>query len=413
MKIDRIHFYVEDAKAWRDWFVSKLGFQTVASYSRDRYTDTEVVKSGFVCFALSSPRSHFSPVWQFLRHHPPGVADVAFVVEDLEAIVQRAIAHGAKVLHPPQLQQGYKWSKISAWGSLAHTLIERRQETGDRRQEKARKQKRAEETEGEKITNHQLPTTHYPLPITNATQHALPSIMGIDHIVLNVAAGDLETAVAWYKEILDFRSQQAFTIQTDRSALHSQVMVSSNSCVQFPINQPASPNSQIQEFLDCNQGAGIQHIALKTSNIIEAIAQFRNNGVSFLSVPPTYYTQLKQRLGLPISFPISVDELQAIAQQQILVDWQDSHPDALLLQTFTQPIFTQPTFFFEIIERRSQATGFGEGNFRALFEAIEREQMKRGSLQVRESGIGSWGDKGDKEDKGDKGDKGDNLPNSQ
>ncbi|MBE9014731.1 4-hydroxyphenylpyruvate dioxygenase [Chroococcidiopsidales cyanobacterium LEGE 13417] len=370
MKIDRIHFYVEDAKAWGDWFVSKLGFQTVASYSRDRYTDTEVVKSGFVCFALSSPRSHFSPVWQFLRHHPPGVADVAFVVEDLEAIVQRAIAYGAKVLQPPQLQQGCKWSKISAWGSLTHTLIERRQE-------KTQKQKRAEETEGEKITNHQLPTTHYPLPITNATQHALPSIMGIDHIVLNVAAGDLETAVAWYKEILGFRSQQAFTIQTDRSALHSQVMVSSNSCVQFPINQPASPNSQIQEFLDCNQGAGIQHIALKTSNIIEAIAQFRNNGVSFLSVPPTYYTQLQKRLRMPIS----AAELQAIAQQQILVDWQDSHPEALLLQTFTQPIFSQPTFFFEIIERRSQAMGFGEGNFRALFEAIEREQMKRGSLE--------------------------------
>ncbi|NHC36484.1 4-hydroxyphenylpyruvate dioxygenase [Scytonema millei] len=368
MKIDRIHFYVEDAKAWRDWFVNKLGFQTVASYSRDRYTDTEVVKSGFVCFALSSPRSHFSPVWQFLRHHPPGVADVAFVVEDLEAIVQKAIAHDAKVLQPPQLQQGYKWSKISAWGSLAHTLIERQ---GDKGEVKSQKSK-------VKFSRSRLPTPDSRLAIT-----------GIDHIVLNVAAGDLETAVAWYEEILGFRSQQAFTIQTDRSALHSQVMVSSNSCVQFPINQPASPNSQIQEFLDCNQGAGIQHIALKTSNIIEAIAQFRNNGVSFLSVPPTYYTQLQQRLGLPISFPISVDELQAIAQQQILVDWQDSHPDALLLQTFTHPIFTQPTFFFEIIERRSQATGFGEGNFRALFEAIEREQMKRGSLQDRELGVGS------------------------
>jgi 4-hydroxyphenylpyruvate dioxygenase-like putative hemolysin len=130
MKIDRIHFYVEDAKAWRDWFVGKLGFQAVASSSSDRYTDTEVVKSGFVCFALSSPRSPFSPVWQFLRHHPPGVADVAFVVEDLENIIQRAIAHGAKVLQPLQLQQGCKWGKISAWGSLCHTLIERREEKG-------------------------------------------------------------------------------------------------------------------------------------------------------------------------------------------------------------------------------------------------------------------------------------------
>ena len=370
MKIDRIHFYVEDAKAWRDWFVSKLGFQAVASYSSDRYTDTEVVKSGFVCFALSSPRSHFSPVWQFLRHHPPGVADVTFVVEDLETVIHQAIAYGAKVLQPPQLQQGCKWGKISAWGSLAHTLIERR-----RRKVKSQKSKvkfshsRLRGANSEETS----PSTRFPTPDSR-----LP-ITGIDHIVLNVAAGDLELAVTWYERILGFRSQQAFTIQTDRSALHSQVMVSSNSCVQFPINQPASPNSQIQEFLDCNRGAGIQHIALKTSNVIEAIAQFRNNGVSFLPVPPAYYTQLQKRLGIPIS----ADELQAIAQQQILVDWQDSHPDAVLLQTFTQPIFTQPTFFFEIIERRSQAMGFGEGNFRALFEAIEREQIKRGSLKNR------------------------------
>ena len=218
--------------------------------------------------------------------------------------------------------------------------------------------------------------------IQNSPDSRLP-ITGIDHIVLNVAVGDLEPAVAWYEKILGFRSQQAFTIQTDRSALHSQVMVSSNSCVQFPIDQPASPNSQIQEFLDLNRGAGIQHIALKTSNIVEAIAQFRARGVSFLPVPPAYYTQLQERLGIPIS----ADELQSIAQQQILVDWQYPAPNALLLQTFTQPIFPQPTFFFEIIERRSQAMGFGEGNFRALFEAIEREQMKRGSLE--NEGVGS------------------------
>ena len=109
---------------------------------------------------------------------------------------------------------------------------------------------------------------------------------------------------------------------------------------------------------------------------MQAIASFRSSGVSFLSVPPTYYTQLQERLGLPLS----VAELKEIAAEQILVDWQENNPHALLLQTFTQPIFTQPTFLFEIIERRSQAVGFGEGNFRALFEAIEREQLKRGSL---------------------------------
>ena len=135
-------------------------------------------------------------------------------------------------------------------------------------------------------------------------------------------------------------------------------------------------NSQIQEFLDINRGAGIQHIALRTSNLKSAIAQFRARGLSLLSVPESYYTELKKRPGLPLSS----QELAAIAQQEILVDWKEDAQNAVLLQIFTQPIFEQPTFFFEFIERRSQAQGFGEGNFRALFEAIESEQIKRGNL---------------------------------
>jgi 4-hydroxyphenylpyruvate dioxygenase len=198
-----------------------------------------------------------------------------------------------------------------------------------------------------------------------------------------VAIGDLERAVAWYENILDFKPQQVFKIKTDRSALHSQVMVSRNGNVQLPINEPASRNSQIQEFLDVNRGPGIQHIALRTTNLVSAIAKFRASGLSLLSVPQSYYTQLKQRP----KFPLSDIEIAAIAQQEILVDWQEYTPldgrnnAPLLLQIFTQPIFEQPTFFFEFIERRFQAQGFGEGNFRALFEAIESEQIKRGSLQ--------------------------------
>ncbi len=345
MKIDRVHFYVEDARAWRDWFVHKLSFQAVTA-KLSNHTSTEVVKNGHVYFVLSSPLTPLSPVAKFLRQHPPGVADIAFCVEDVEAVMNKAIAHGAKVLQPIQSQNDYKWGKIAAWGSLSHTLIERKAGGGAG-------------GAGEEI--------FYPSPFT---------FSGIDHLVLNVPAGELEPAVAWYQNTLDFHARQTFTIQTDRSALHSRVMVSRNSCVQLPINQPASPNSQIQEFLDINRGSGIQHIALHTPNIVRSLAQFRSCGVSFLPVPSTYYTQLQQRLGLPLS----AAEFEEIAQQQILVDWQDTHPDAVLLQTFTQPIFGQPTFFFELIERRSQAMGFGEGNFRALFEAIEREQMKRGSL---------------------------------
>ena len=344
MKIDRVHFYVEDARAWSHWFVNKLEFQA-ASGSHVSHTCTEVVKSGSVCFVLSSPLSPDSPVAKFLQQHPPGIADVTFDVKDLEAVMQRAIAHQVEILEPIQHQQGYKWAKIAAWGSLSHTLIQRQED---------------KEELGELIITHNSEI-----------------FTAIDHIVLNVAAGDLERAVAWYENVLEFDSQQAFTIQTDRSALHSRVMVSRSGCVQFPINQPASPNSQIQEFLDANRGPGIQHIALQTPNIVQAIARFRSRGVSFLPVPPTYYTQLQERQEIPLS----IAEFEEIARQQILIDWKETNPFALLLQTFTQPIFTQPTFFFELIERRLQAVGFGEGNFRALFEAIEREQIKRGSLQ--------------------------------
>jgi 4-hydroxyphenylpyruvate dioxygenase len=209
------------------------------------------------------------------------------------------------------------------------------------------------------------------------------SFAAIDHIVLNVSAGDLERAVTWYEKILDFQPQQTFNIQTARSALYSQVMVSGNGDVQLPINEPASANSQIQEFLNVNRGAGIQHIALRTRNIVHAIAQFRASGLSLLPVPKGYYLEIQQRKGLPLS----TDELDAIAAQEILVDWKENtffgsnNIIPVLLQIFTQPIFSQPTFFFEFIERRYQAQGFGEGNFRALFAAIENEQIKRGSLK--------------------------------
>ncbi|MBN3948747.1 MAG: 4-hydroxyphenylpyruvate dioxygenase [Nostoc sp. NMS7] len=354
MKIDHVHFYVEDAKVWRDWFVHHLGFQAIADRISSFHTCTEVVNSGAVCFFLSSPLLPTSPVAEFLRQYPPGVADVAFAVEDVEGAIALAQLHGATILQPIQERQVgtalLKCGKIAAWGGLTHTLIEKSFVTNA--------------NDKGQMTNDNTFTA-------------------IDHVVLNVAVGELESAVAWYEKILDFQPQQAFKIKTNRSALHSQVMVSRNGSVQLPINEPASSNSQIQEFLEVNRGPGIQHLALRTTNLVSAIAQFRDSGLSLLSVPQTYYSQLKQRPGLSLS-PL---ELEAIAQQEILVDWQEYTPleggniAPLLLQIFTQPIFEQPTFFFEFIERRFQAKGFGEGNFRALFEAIESEQIKRGTLQ--------------------------------
>ncbi|MFM7366079.1 MAG: 4-hydroxyphenylpyruvate dioxygenase [Cuspidothrix sp.] len=348
LRIDHVHFYVEDARKWRDWFVYCLGFQTVNDsiwtnlfdHQKSLHTCTEVVRSESIYFLLSSPVLPTSPVAEFLRQHPAGVADIAFAVDDVEALIARAISYGAKILHPVEDVGYYQYAKLAAWGSLQHTLITRKQ------------------TKMGEIEN------IFYAPIS-----------AIDHLVLNVGVGELEKAISWYQNIFDFQPQQTFNIQTDRSGLHSQVMISADGNVQLPINQPASPNSQIQEFIEVNRGAGIQHIALKTGNIVDTISRFRSAGLSFLSVPENYYYQLEQR----DQFPLSSRELQAIADQQILIDWHENAPlGQLLLQIFTQPIFTEPTFFFEFIERRYLAPGFGEGNFRTLFEAIENEQIKRG-----------------------------------
>ena len=375
MKIDHVHFYVEDAEVWRDWFVQQLGFQAVA-VKNSNCTCTEVVQNGPVYFVLSSPLTSLSPVADFLKQHPPGVADVALIVENLQAVMTRAVAYGARVLKPVQQHQttkGYlKSSKIAAWGSLSHTLIEAGEQGGTSRCAPLGAAEIRQQQESSIILS-----SFPPAPLLRNSSPASPTFTGIDHIVLNVASSELENAVDWYQNILGFHAKQTFKIQTDRSALHSQVMVSHNKLVQLAINQPTSPNSQIQEFLDTNRGPGIQHIALRVPNIVQVIKNFRKIGVSFLSVPPIYYTQLLHRQG----FPLSSSELEEIAQQQILIDWEETSPQSVLLQTFTQPIFEQPTFFFELIERRFQAQGFGEGNFRALFEAIEREQIKRRSLQ--------------------------------
>ena len=379
MRIDHIHFYVKDALASRAWFVEQMGFQSVAS-GASCHTRTTVVKSGAIYFVLSSAIAPNSPVAQFLHQHPPGVADIAFNVSNMEYVMERLLKRGAKVLQPLQIhnyEDGcIKWGKVAAWGDMTHTLVERH-------------------------SFHSIP--YFPVQVdwlsstpntqtrqgaSVQTQHStlntspIEEFTHIDHVVLNVAAGDLAKAVQWYQQVLDFQPQQVFTIQTEKSGLCSQVMVHPVTGTQLPINEPTSANSQIQEFLDVNGGAGVQHIALATRDIVGAIAQRRRQGMSFINVPPSYYRIVRDRNP---GYNFSMAEWDAIAQQQILVDWQAKSPQALLLQTFTQPIFAEPTFFFEFIERRWGAKGFGEGNFRALFEAIEREQMKRGCLSIEKS----------------------------
>jgi 4-hydroxyphenylpyruvate dioxygenase len=361
LTIDHVHFYVEDAEAWRRWFVQVLGFKWVGRWLRSN-THTEIVESGDISFQLSAPLSSDSAVAHYLQQHPPGVADVAFRVINLDGVLQNAKAIGAQISSPPveaalANARSSKIAQIQGWGDLKHTVIETNE-----------------------IQSRELPIRKSNLPV----DQSFAPFTTIDHLVLNVGMGELNAALAYYEALFGFERQQNFAIRTDRSALCSQVLAHPNAPVQLPINEPASPSSQIQEFLDLNQGAGIQHIALHTQNILQTIAQLRNQGLSCLSVPAVYYEQLRQRDG----FSLSPEEWQAVVAQEVLVDWPPDTPQALLLQTFTQPIFQQPTFFFELIERRlyrdndryRQTQGFGEGNFQALFEAIEREQIKRGKL---------------------------------
>lgn len=350
MQIHHIHFYVWDAEKWRRWFLA-MGFDWIACGCNSD-TQTEVVGSGKIKFVLSSPLSGVSPVAGYLGKHPEGVADVAFEVEDIEGVMEKARSAGAKIPQPLTVQGNFKWCQITSCACLKHTLIERKGET-------------------------------FLLPYDwvqficweKIEQDGYSHFTEIDHLVLNVAAGELEKTVSWYEAVLGFQRQQTFTIGTDKSALYSQVMIHPKSGVQFPVNEPMSVNSQIQEFIEINGGSGIQHLALKTNKITQVTRKLRSKGVEFLAVPKSYYTQM-QKLNF------SPQEWSEIMAQEILVDTEGNKSDnsPLLLQIFTQPIFNKPTFFFELIERRFQAKGFGEGNFRALFEAIEREQIKRGSL---------------------------------
>ena len=336
MEIDRIHFYVADANQMRDRSIDCLGLQ----YLDDRSTvdtTTHLVGNDRLVFSFSSPLLLSSPVAEYLRHHPQGVSSIDFKVRDLDQLRRRIDILGVEILATSNELDRSTWIKVRGWGSIDHTIS-------------------------------QL-TTESAIDLDSSN-------LDIDHLVLNVGAGELAAAVDWYGNLFDFQVQQTFQINTDRSGLASQALTSPDGKIRFNINQPTSPNSQIQEFLDFNRGAGIQHIALWTNDILQAVDRMQLQGLKFLSVPKTYYPNLHHRAIREQLLGLSDEQWESIERLQILVDWDIDHPKALLMQTFTQPIFNEPTFFFEIIERRNHARGFGQGNFQALFESIEQNNFQ-------------------------------------
>jgi 4-hydroxyphenylpyruvate dioxygenase len=334
MEIDRIYFYVVDAERTRDLLTARMGLTAIEERINE-HTIEYIIGNDRLSFSISSPLNSSSHVAKYLQLHPSGVKDISFRVDDLNLMKQKIDRLGIEIIAVSTDLDEYSWIEIQGWGSIEHTIIQAKSESIN--------------------------------SIDSSEQ-----IIGIDHLVLNVPVGELDLATTWYQNLFDFQVQQTFDIKTDKSGLASKALVSSCGKIRFNINVPSSDSSQIQEFLNTNRGAGIQHIALQTNDILATVERMQQQEVGFLPIPQTYYVNLQNRARAEQVYPLSNDEWQQLERLQILMDWSNSASEAILLQIFTQPIFESPTFFFEVIERRNLAKGFGEGNFQALFEAIEQ-----------------------------------------
>jgi 4-hydroxyphenylpyruvate dioxygenase len=347
--IDHIEFIVDDADQWRDYFVQRFGMSCrfyADEKSGVRGRRAHVVGQGRINFLVAEPQGQ-GPEADFMRwhleKHGNGVRDVAFRVKDARFAVEEAGRRGAKIVRPLDEHDSFIAGSVAAYGDTIHTLIQRKPHT--------------DFAPGYK-------------PVPAGLEDGDIHFAMIDHVVANVE--HMEDWVKYYESIFGFDLFMHFDINTGRSALMSKVVSSTDGWVKLPINEPSSQNSQIQEFLDQYNGPGVQHIALLTPDIVGTVAEMRRMGVDFLDVPDTYYDEeFDRRVG-----DIQEDKAQ-LRRLKILVDRDH---DGYLLQLFTKCVFARPTLFFEVIQRRGGAVGFGEGNFRALFEAIEREQQRRGTL---------------------------------
>ncbi len=375
MLVDHIHFYVQNAIKIRDLLIEKMGLNPVHQIVNE-HTHSEILSYNNSIFLLiSSAINITSPVYHYLNHFASGVADVGFEVKSIDAIIKKLSSLENQILNYPHTyifpQGKLKIAKIRGWDSLEHTLIENNTKIPF-----CYLLPHLKPQNHSKLTNIDSYQQN-PLQLSTNNNHYLNSI---DHVVLNVAKSKLTQAVEFYRRIFGFQIWQQFNIKTDKSGLSSKALIAPDNNFYFNINKPTSANSQIQDFLDFNGGSGIQHIALKSTNIIKTVAQMRSRGLDFLPMSNSYYTQLKKDGRNGIIPDLTISEWQEIEKQQILVDFHQENSESLLMQIFTKPIFDQPTFFFELIERRQQAEGFGEGNFQALFELIEKQQIPKSNI---------------------------------
>jgi 4-hydroxyphenylpyruvate dioxygenase len=363
---DAIVFVVGNATEASSYFQSTWGMELVA-YSGPENGNRDhkafVLRSGSVRFVLKGAVSPDSPLVAHHATHGDGVVDISLEVPDVDKCIAQAKAAGATVLEEAvnvSDEHGtVRIAAIAAYGQTRHTLVQR-------------------EVDSTRYDGPYLPG-YQPARSGHVKRDGAPPrlFQALDHVVGNVELGKMDEWVGFYNRVMGFVNLAEFIgddIATDYSALMSKVVANGNHRVKFPLNEPAvaKRKSQIDEYLEFYRGPGVQHLALATTDILSSVDELRRAGVQFLYTPDTYYEdpELRARIG---AVRVPVAELQ---RRGILVDRDE---DGYLLQIFTKPLGDRPTVFFELIERHG-SLGFGKGNFKALFESIEREQEKRGNL---------------------------------
>ncbi len=354
---DSVEFWVGNARAFAGWLSAAFGFEVIAYAGPEtgrRDTASYVLEQGRIRFVVTAGLDGDTPVMGHVARHGDGVRDVAFAVADVDAAFAAAVARGAPAVREPVTiddEHGeIRLATIGAYGETQHSFVDASAYGGPHRPG---------------YTAENLP----PAPVGDPV-----GLERIDHVVGNIEKGELDHWVDFYRSVLgfdEFRSFSAEQISTEYSALMSTVVWDGTE-IKLPLNEPAEGKrkSQIEEYLEAYHGPGVQHIAMGTDDIVAAVASLRARGLRFLQAPPTYYEDARARLG---HLDLPWDDIERLG---ILVD---EEPDGWLLQIFTEMITDRPTVFIEIIQRGG-AQGFGEGNFKALFEAIEREQARRGNL---------------------------------
>ncbi len=358
---DYVEFYVGNAKQAAHFYKTAFGFQSHAYAGLETgMTDrvSYVLKQDKIRLVLTTALNSSSPIGEHVKKHGDGVKVIALWVEDAKKSWEETTNRGAKSYQEPITTSDENGEVVTAgiytYGETVHMFVERKN------------------YKGQFLPGYEKWESDYnPTPI---------GLKYIDHMVGNVGWGEMNTWVKWYEDVMGFVNFLSFDdkqIHTEYSALMSKVMSNGNGRIKFPINEPAEgkKRSQIEEYLDFYEGPGAQHIAVATDDIIETVKQLRARGIEFLSAPPqAYYDEIPGRLG--VHMDIMKEDLKVLQSLAIMIDADE---EGYLLQIFTKPVEDRPTLFFEIIQRMG-AKGFGAGNFKALFESIEREQEKRGTL---------------------------------